>query len=84
MVQGISFTSSAISFGLLSRKDAISCCRPDHSIEDVKEDGRENDRQDDIHDSSPKDLSAQKDLASLLQEQARGLVSFRGERLRDQ
>jgi hypothetical protein len=60
MAQGISFTSSAISFGLLSRKDAISRRRPDYSIENIKEDGRENDRQDDIHDFSPKDLAAQK------------------------
>jgi hypothetical protein len=60
MPQGISFDSGAISIGLFGRKDAISCRRPDYSIEDVKEDGRENDWQDDIHDSSPKDLSAQK------------------------
>jgi hypothetical protein len=76
MAQGISFDIGATSFGLFGRKDAISCRRPDYSIEDVKEDGRENDRQDNIHDSSPKIYLPRKDPASLLQQQPRGLISL--------
>lgn len=78
-VQRVGITSSASSFGLLSRNDAVSCRRPDYSVENVKEDGRENYRQHEIGDSSPqKESCPRRTLPAYFRCKARGLVSCRG------
>lgn len=47
MFRGFSI-GSAISFGLFSCNDAVSCARSDYSVEDVQEDGSEDDHQHDV------------------------------------
>ncbi|MEQ7739304.1 hypothetical protein, partial [Escherichia coli] len=55
---------SAISFGLPGGNDAISCCRSNNSVEDVKEDGSEDDQQNDVQDF-PQFRPPRRTLASL-------------------